>query len=70
MGHGLMKNLLRFAALIVLPLSIAALLLYGCGNNGDIPVGFAGQLTGRQAELGVQERNGGLLAGLQADRSG
>jgi len=65
-----MKNLLRCAALIVLPLSIAALLLYGCGNNGDIPVGFAGQLTGRQAELGVQERNGVLLAVEHINASG
>lgn len=31
-------------------------------NNKPIPIGFVAQLTGRQAELGVQERNGAQLA--------
>lgn len=31
-------------------------------NNKPIIIGFSAQLTGRQAELGVQERNGALLA--------
>lgn len=65
-----MKNLLHCAALIVLPLSLSALFLYGCGGNGDVLIGFVGQLTGRQAELGVQERNGVLLAVEEINASG
>jgi branched-chain amino acid transport system substrate-binding protein len=40
----------------------AALLLVGCTAKEPIPVGFVAQLTGVQAELGVQERNGVQLA--------
>lgn len=39
-------------------------------NNKPIIIGFAAQLTGRQAELGVQERNGVQLAVEKINASG
>jgi branched-chain amino acid transport system substrate-binding protein len=36
--------------------------LIGCANEEPILVGFAGELTGRRAELGVDERDGAQLA--------
>lgn len=49
---------------ILIGLTIAALVLFYGGGEGREPVyiGFSGQLTGYQAELGVQERNGAWLA--------
>ncbi|MGC9399207.1 MAG: ABC transporter substrate-binding protein [Anaerolineae bacterium] len=49
----------------MLRLGLALLLLAlmsGCGGGAPIRVGFAGELTGRNADLGVQGRNGALLA--------
>jgi branched-chain amino acid transport system substrate-binding protein len=46
----------------ILLISIAALLLTNCSKKEPVLVGFAGQLTGIQAELGVQERNGVQMA--------
>ena len=37
------------------------LLLWGCATTRPIPVGFVGELTGQQSDLGVQGRNGALL---------
>ncbi len=34
----------------------------GCGNTAPVKIGFSAQLTGKQAELGVQQRNGVLMA--------
>jgi branched-chain amino acid transport system substrate-binding protein len=45
----------------LLLIGIASLLLISC-NDKPIVVGFVAQLTGKQAELGVQERNGVQLA--------
>lgn len=36
--------------------------LSGCAYRSPIRVGFAGELTGRQADLGVHGRNGAQLA--------
>ena len=36
--------------------------LSGCANRSPIRIGFAGELTGRQADLGVHGRNGAQLA--------
>jgi branched-chain amino acid transport system substrate-binding protein len=41
---------------------MAVFFFMGCTAKGPIPVGFVAQLTGIQAELGVQERNGVQLA--------
>lgn len=41
---------------------IAGLLLASCSDKKPIKIGFVAQMTGAQAELGVQERNGVLLA--------
>jgi branched-chain amino acid transport system substrate-binding protein len=46
----------------ILLIAIASLLLTNCSKKEPVLVGFAGQLTGIQAELGVQERNGVQLA--------
>jgi branched-chain amino acid transport system substrate-binding protein len=40
----------------------AVLVLGGCIRHEPIRVGFSAELTGRQAELGVQERNGAQMA--------
>lgn len=43
-------------------MGIASLLLCCCTNREPIAVGFTAELTGKQAELGVQERNGVQMA--------
>ena len=50
-------KLLRAIVLIAL-----YLILLGCANKEPILVGFAGELTGRRAELAVAERDGAQLA--------
>lgn len=48
---------------VILWTLIAALIsLTGCGGAKSIKIGFSAQLTGKQAELGVQQRNGVLMA--------
>ena len=49
---------------------ISAFGLSGCREKGSIPVGFVAQLTGVQAELGVQERNGVQLAVEEINTAG
>lgn len=51
-------------------IGIACLLLTSCFSEKPILVGFVAQLTGKQAELGVQERNGVLLAAEQINAAG
>jgi branched-chain amino acid transport system substrate-binding protein len=41
---------------------IVVSLLSGCASRESIQVGFAGELTGKHADLGVQGRNGAQLA--------
>lgn len=48
--------------LIFLLIAILGFFFIERKNNKPIIIGFAAQLTGRQAELGVQERNGAQLA--------
>lgn len=48
--------------MVVLLLGAFGFLSEGCINKKPILIGFSAQLTGRQAELGVQERNGVQLA--------
>jgi len=49
---------------------IAALFLVNCTGKEPIHVGFVAQLTGVQAELGVQERNGAQLAVAEINAAG
>jgi len=49
---------------------IAAFFLVSCTAKEPIPVGFVAQLTGVQAELGVQERNGAQLAVEEINAAG
>jgi len=42
----------------------------GCTRPGPIKVGFAGELTGKQSDPGVQSRNGALLALEALNESG
>lgn len=43
-------------------IGISVFCFVGCGGNETARIGFVAQLTGAQAELGVQERNGVRLA--------
>jgi branched-chain amino acid transport system substrate-binding protein len=45
-------------------IAIAALLMvvFGCTPTDPVKIGFSGELTGRNADLGVQGRNGAILA--------
>lgn len=42
--------------------AVCTAVMSGCAAPKPIDIGFSAQLTGRQAELGVQERNGVMLA--------
>lgn len=58
----------RFGLLICL---MGGLMLSGgCSEPRTIDIGFSAQLTGRQAELGVQERNGVMLAVDEINEAG
>ena len=46
------------------------LTLPGCGDSSPILIGFAGQLTGKSADLGVHGRNGAMLAIEKINESG
>jgi branched-chain amino acid transport system substrate-binding protein len=46
----------------MLGLMLLVLAAGGCNEKGPIGVGFAGELTGMQSDLGVQGRNGALIA--------
>ncbi len=54
----------------VLLIGISAVCLVGCVGQEPIRVGFVAQLTGVQAELGVQERNGVQLAMEEINAAG
>ncbi len=51
-------------------IGITALLPVSCTKSKPVLVGFAGQLSGVQAELGVQERNGVQLAFSEINAAG
>jgi branched-chain amino acid transport system substrate-binding protein len=51
-----------FFTLMGLLSGILSLALGGCARREPIPVGFAGELTGRYSDLGVHGRDGALLA--------
>jgi branched-chain amino acid transport system substrate-binding protein len=54
----------------IMLIAITSLLLTNCSKGQPVRVGFAGQLTGIQAELGVQERNGVQLAVEEINAAG
>jgi amino acid/amide ABC transporter substrate-binding protein, HAAT family (TC 3.A.1.4.-) len=56
--------------LVVLLFGILVLVLKGCIKEKPILIGFSAQLTGVQAEFGVQERNGVQLALERINASG
>lgn len=56
----IMKRLWYYIALLILAAILAVSIVNS--KNSPIIIGFSAQLTGRQAELGVQERNGVQLA--------
>jgi branched-chain amino acid transport system substrate-binding protein len=59
--HKLKRKMWHLIAVIFM-IGILALSLVSCVENELIRVGFVAQLTGDQAELGVQERNGVQIA--------
>jgi branched-chain amino acid transport system substrate-binding protein len=64
------KNTIRFISIFFF-ISIIIVLVSGKGlKKQDIIIGFSGQLTGSQAEMGVQERNGVQLAIEKINDSG
>jgi len=48
----------------------AVLLVIACGPGGDLVVGFSGPLTGPYSDIGVQGRNGAMLAVEELNASG
>lgn len=55
----------RAAALLLLCLA-----LLSCSNDQPIRIGFSGQLTGTKSDLGVQGRNGAMLAVEEINAAG
>lgn len=51
-------------------IAVLIVLFYESNRNNSIVIGFSAQLTGRQAELGVQERNGAQLAVEKVNATG
>ncbi|CAG0964133.1 partial Leucine-, isoleucine-, valine-, threonine-, and alanine-binding protein, partial [Anaerolineae bacterium] len=66
----LMSKSLEHLIQLGLLIWIAAFFLVSCAGNVPIRVGFVAQLTGVQAELGVQERNGVQLAVEEINAAG
>lgn len=60
---------MRKFSLSIITILILALLV-SCGERQTIKVGFVAQLTGNQAELGIQERNGVQLAVEEINEAG
>lgn len=54
----------------VFVLMMSAMLMTSCANSKPVYIGFSAQLTGKQAELGIQERNGAMLAVNEINASG
>lgn len=64
------KRLWFYFMVIFLLVGGLAIFLWGNNKNEPIIIGFSAQLTGSQAELGVQERNGVQLAIEKINDSG
>lgn len=59
MSVGFFRPSTYWGAVLLLVVSFG---LSGCGQQAPLRIGFVADLTGKQAELGVQERNGAQLA--------
>lgn len=64
------NNSLKFIFIMLFMVIIIGLFLWKYNKNEDVIIGFSAQLTGSQAELGVQERNGVQLAIEEINESG
>lgn len=64
------KNLGIYFSIALLIIVIICILFTVIKNREDIIIGFSAQLTGSQAELGVQQRNGAQLAVERINESG
>ncbi len=53
---------MRCKIILVVGLAVLVITLNGCANKSPVRVGFAGELTGTQADLGVHGRDGAQLA--------
>lgn len=60
----------RISFILAFLIIIILVLLFMKSSNKPIIIGFSAQLTGRQGELGVQERNGVQLAVEKINQSG
>jgi branched-chain amino acid transport system substrate-binding protein len=68
--HNFIKNSWLGYILVVILFGTLVFFLKGCIKEKPIIIGFAAQLTGVQAEAGVQERNGVQLAVEKINASG
>ncbi|WP_243546414.1 ABC transporter substrate-binding protein [Pseudodesulfovibrio tunisiensis] len=55
---------------VIIHLAAMIFMLAGCGDNTPILIGFSGQLTGKNAILGVHGRNGAQLAVETINKAG
>ncbi|MFZ5967420.1 MAG: ABC transporter substrate-binding protein [Bacillota bacterium] len=60
--YSFIKNSRLSLIVVILLIGVSGILLLVGMKKKPIRIGLAAQLTGKQAELGVQERNGALLA--------
>ena len=51
-------------------LFLISLIVFGCGDNEPIKIGFVAGITGRTSELGISERAGVMLAVAEVNASG
>lgn len=62
------KNVVIIVVVVTIIASIA--FLYPIIYKGPVKIGYSGQLTGYQAEMGIQERNGAVLAVEEINEAG
>lgn len=60
----------KYLCVLGIFLLVGTAVFLNCKKNKPIKIGFSAQLTGKQAELGVQERNGVQLAIEEINESG
>ncbi|HNS64550.1 MAG TPA: ABC transporter substrate-binding protein, partial [Anaerolineaceae bacterium] len=58
----------RVASIIVIILMMMQ--VGGCQRNGTIKVGFAGEISGKGADLGIGARNGVMMAAEEINQMG
>jgi len=65
-----MRRLLRLEILILLCIMAGVSVFYACHKKQKVYLGYVGNLTGRTSELGMEGRNGAVLAVNEANRQG